>query len=273
MSSKPLHCNALLSRTEQEALKVCTDSALRGAAAAAGLPHVYPQSTGDTVTVPCVGVWSLRSTQLVDISMQHVRCGEIRLGDTTFTGQDPCRVVETIADSLQRGLVSHQVTPKAIAAFWCALTGSSAAAPTTTVEAVSALAKFYSSRGACGQHSGVIQQSTLDNIVFAASADVVCSTLNLALNNCSSSVMCIIHGIANAQRQVAPQSVTAQPAVAPPSPPWHLSLILGVMAAFLVALVLTVAVLVSVAKRRRRHMLALPDGLHDAALRHALVSM
>lgn len=185
-----------------------TSAALAGAAASAALPPQSSSGGARSVNTPCAGAWSLQTVQVTDLSLQNIHCKNIQIGVQRQAAlQPPCSVVSTIADRLAEVLLEEPFTSPELEAFWCALMGHPLEPlPRSKPQIVEAFASFAKAQSSCGQHQDAIQVATVNNIIFSASSSTKCQDLNIALNSCSSNVVCILNGVAKAQTKVVPKS-------------------------------------------------------------------
>ena len=261
MSAPRNDCNGYIANPNSKKVidrfRQLTSGALAGAAEASKLPQ-HAVSGGRVINSSCAGPWSLMTAQVADVSMQNIDCTHIRIGVQSMAAtQNPCEVIEIIGQHLYKAMETIQMQPTEMRLFFCALLGfMPPSLPTNASEVVALINSYSKQQSSCAQNQSMIQEASLQNILFSASSSTKCDDLNLAINKCSISVVCILDGIARAQRQICPGSYQPPGSGADDSllPLWAIVLI----AAFVVALF--VGGIVVLRRRKRRQALAAIQG-------------
>lgn len=228
-----------------------TSAVLSAAKAAAAQCPTTIGDASSTSAPSCGGAtsWSTHSAEIESASLIHIHCTHVALGVQHLVRSDACCVAHRVATALVDAVTSVG-TPTEQQAFWSTLLGSGSTShrhnPSTLVPVL--LQHITSS---CATGAETIQESEMRDILFAADSSSTCDDLAFVVNNCSSSVTCLLTQVARAQAQVWPSSRVPRGTATAGSTPS----VLSVAAPYLLVLgiVVVVATLCALLARWWRH--------------------
>lgn len=191
------------------------------------------------------GPWSEMTTDLTAVSLEHVRCNTITLGSSRQVEQNACCSYASIARAVLKGAKDAALTSAERDQLIALLTRQlpSAVRGMNDTQLVNFMAQHFGV--VCGGGTGMLETPELQNVIDTASSSTTCDALQIALNQNSSSITCILSMGSDAQRKLAPDSWT------PPKRAVSPTVILAVVLLGLVLVVGCVAWISRRAARRR----------------------